>query len=843
MASTAPTTKRVITKKCAFPYCDFNGQSRYFRIPKNEERRKKWLEACKLENVKERDVICERHFKPTDFQNNPNKLLLMPGAIPVPFTTEEVFEESASTLANFVVSEEINSSALSTNDATTTTVSNDEIPSVDELDCANLLPSMGNEHDYAFMCESCQNSSFLLKKIERLRQDVLYWRRKFHNLEKKHDELKNMPNSPSPKALKFRDQITKERLLSNGNFSVPQIDVMLRFNKKDNKNPRSRKWTKQDLLNSKKLLGQCGKKSLRLVREMGFPLPSESTCYDRFKFLKVDRGFVKPSLLYLESIMPRLPLREQIASVKFDEIKLSNLALYDARLDAISGPNNYAQTILVRSIFGSWSFPIFIDYDMALTKLEYNECILHLEAIGVKVHITTCDQGPRNQSLANELGVTMFNVEVPNPFDDTRSVYFSYDIVHCIKNLRSHLLDDYARLDGREFAKEDFEELLRKVNSVSFCVSKLTPRHINCTKSDRQNVQLAKELLSNSTSILLKNFFPDCPNKRHLSYLIDVLDKGWNIMTSKMSNAGANDFSKAPFSEHLDQQLACLQNLIGVVECLEFKLRNPKSKKEPKWSTIPSQKGAIISIRCMILLQECLAKLYNEPIFGGDTVIQDDLERYFGEIRDLHGPNDNPNALQYNNRVCCLIIQAILEDDNFDIFSLVSKLENCNKYAFDYTKLNSEFEAEATTQELNLDEVYWVAGYLAFKTKDPSLADDSSKQNHDDQDVTGCNLFLTKSLKEGTIFSPSKEFLNDVRKMYELFASYHPLPNLKQGPGLHSDFLKILSKEFPHLKSNVLKEFTVTRTNFQIKLLNQLAAQGKRLTLRGAKNLATTINS
>ena len=79
--------------------------------------------------------------------------------------------------------------------------------------------------------------------------------------------------------------------------------------------------------------------------------------------------------------------------------------------------------------------------------------------------------------------------------------------------------------------------------------------------------------------------------------------------------------------------------------------------------------------------------------------------------------------------------------------------------------------------------------------------------------------------------------------MYRLFANHHPLPKLKQGPGLIANFVDVLVKEFPNHKKEVLKEFATIRTNNQIKIINKSARNGKRSTVRGARNLVETINN
>ena len=77
--------------------------------------------------------------------------------------------------------------------------------------------------------------------------------------------------------------------------------------------------------------------------------------------------------------------REKIACFSFDEIKLKEVAVYDKKLDQIVGPYAYGQKVYVRSIFGEWKFPVFVDFDTAITKFQYNDTIFQLEAIGIKI--------------------------------------------------------------------------------------------------------------------------------------------------------------------------------------------------------------------------------------------------------------------------------------------------------------------------------------------------------------------------------------------------------------------------------------------------------------------------
>lgn len=74
--------------------------------------------------------------------------------------------------------------------------------------------------------------------------------------------------------------------------------------------------------------------------------------------------------------------------------------------------------------------------------------------------------------------------------------------------------------------------LSREFNSLF----RLTKRHILCRQSERQNVRLASELLSHTTSVNLKRHFGDYSEAAMLSTIIDIIDRWFNVMNSHNLN-------------------------------------------------------------------------------------------------------------------------------------------------------------------------------------------------------------------------------------------------------------------------------------------------------------------
>ena len=70
--------------KCMYPSCSYIGNSKLFNFPQKDKKlRKKWLEACQLEDVKPNQKICYKHFNQYDISDsNLDRYRLRKGSIP-----------------------------------------------------------------------------------------------------------------------------------------------------------------------------------------------------------------------------------------------------------------------------------------------------------------------------------------------------------------------------------------------------------------------------------------------------------------------------------------------------------------------------------------------------------------------------------------------------------------------------------------------------------------------------------------------------------------------------------------------------------------------------------------
>ena len=189
----------------------------------------------------------------------------------------------------------------------------------------------------------------------------------------------------------------------------------------------------------------------------------------------------------------------------------------------------------MRGLAEDWKFPVFCEFDKAVTVDLYNQLIIFLEDAGCRVLSSTCDQGGANDGLQRKLGISVNKLWHQNPKypeDPTRVVFFLDDFVHAFKNWRNNLLDHVLILKVgnttlKIHAKKIFERLFAKVRGSEISVGhSLDDLLLTCASSDRQTVSLAVKLLSREMATLLRQYIGDSKEALALADICDIANDG-----------------------------------------------------------------------------------------------------------------------------------------------------------------------------------------------------------------------------------------------------------------------------------------------------------------------------
>ena len=462
--------------------------------------------------------------------------------------------------------------------------------------------------------------------------------------------------------------------------------------------------------------------------------------------------------------------------------------------------------------------------DVSVDKELYEGSIKALINIDCKVIITSCDQHGKNTNLGAKLGVTPENCEIKIIMDDGTIwiVLFSHDFVHIFKLFRNFFLDhDYVKFsNGVIFSKKDILDLMAKADSS---ILKLKDIHLKCKSSDRQNVKLACELISDTTATLLMDLFPGDERKAEMAVVFSIFNKCFDLFTSNGSNT--EDFWRAPYEIYLGKQNKLLNevkwylsNIVNIGQC-RF------------------HKGGILTINCLMKLHEILSKDYGVDSFPTAPTNSDGLECFFGRIKGMwNGKGNDINGLGFLRRSSEWITIEIMKNSEFNIFSMKPELQAIIDEDFDDIDFEYQVPEIMSTSTAKKIELEWLAGRLAhifqakYELSDNAIVENSAK-------FSSKSLFLTKSMRNSIILKPSEVWMKDIIKMEGMFCAYNGENSIRKGRGLISRFQKMLKMEFPTYNMEILTTYALLRLAIQIKAINKAveAKKKSKMTLLGAK--------
>ena len=145
------------------------------------------------------------------------------------------------------------------------------------------------------------------------------------------------------------------------------------------------------------------------------------------------------------------------------------------------------------------------------------------ENCGLEICACVCDMGGKNRRLWKELGVSEENIAIPHPDRSESKIFFFADIPHVLKLYRNHILDSGIQCFGYVLDKQLIEKLLLRDTSELKICHRLSLKHMDVRKSERQNVRLAAQLLSATTAAAIEYFFPIKKKSRLTSKWLTML--------------------------------------------------------------------------------------------------------------------------------------------------------------------------------------------------------------------------------------------------------------------------------------------------------------------------------
>ena len=631
-----------------------------------------------------------------------------------------------------------------------------------------------------------QRYNMILEENKQLRQQclenkgkIITYETQITLLEKRIEELLSKMGKTQQLALNEHIKNTFSGVLSES-----QLNMII--NKK-----KYVKWTPDDISSAFTIRYFSKRCYIYLRQTLHYPLPGISSLQRWASNLNLRMGIL-PEVIRIMKIMGHtLSNFEKVTVLSYDEMKVSSIYEYDQKEDEVLGPHSYMQIIMARGLFSKWKQPVYIGFDSKMTKDILNSVIIELQNNGYNV--VACGGG--NIGLWKELSISMNSSSYPHPVTQ-QPVYFFADAPHLLKLIRNWFLDNGFILDNRQkVTSAPVEELVKLTNSEINSCHKLTPNHIHCEKSKRQNVQLAAQLLSHSTATALKHYKPG-PDKmlaETTGEFIELVNQWFDIMNSYHTKPSVP--TKMPYGLCIEEQnevLKKMETLMSTSLCIG------------KNTLQTFQKAVIISVKSLQLLYQDMVHRHDIKYILTHRLNQDLLENLFSQIRTRGGLNDHPSPLDCIYRLRMIILgknpgivqkQANTVDVDAGEYLIAKAL---NKANITVTESSSPLSESETVYENNLqpesstinvtnqseeDGLMYVAGYVAHKFRDkyPDLGDHTNKLQ-----VQHDYLLPTwvKHLSYGGLINPSQSWIRNFQIISSSFTIFHGENNIQRGKNI-----------------------------------------------------------
>lgn len=198
--------------------------------------------------------------------------------------------------------------------------------------------------------------------------------------------------------------------------------------------------------------------------------------------------------------------------------------------------------------------------------------------------------------------------------------------------------------NGDIVSDASIREMLMKTITEYGLAYKLSKTNLNVSGSQRQRVRYAVQLLSKSCADSLRYLgergLLETNIWRETAEFISLVNEWFDIMNSCGMYGDVK--SRNAFGIDKDRQTGILHRMIDVMLTMRVKHQDSRLYQ--------FQKGVLSSCRSLLGLFDMLKHMFNISYIETQRLNQDYLENFLGCIRQMSGPHDHPDALNFKYR-------------------------------------------------------------------------------------------------------------------------------------------------------------------------------------------------
>lgn len=440
----------------------------------------------------------------------------------------------------------------------------------------------------------------------------------------------------------------EEEIIANQTLCSIKFDDIPEIKKK-----KKNKYSKEFKMLALDLYFRCPNAYRTLLNT--FSLPQISTLYRLCipKTSMLDEDIIKALSIKVNSMTPA----QKQAVVCIGTIKLSPTIEYDAVNDKIFGfhelngvqtlkPAGYALLVVVRGLFHNWKQALAFSFinncrNYKDIKFFVDEIIRKLLQIGLDVRLLLSGLESDSLIAAKERGITVKN---PFFFMNMKKIYFMYDTLHLMRNIRDNFMTNIFTFKHSKLAKWNYVVSCYEHDSKKNLL-RLAP-HLSkddiIPSADKiDNLKCTAELFSRRTAVAIStcielNLIE--PEAKETVQFILTMSKLKD--TLNFSAKYPVDDRNAVFTGETSQ----VDFLVSILSLLvDIRLSNMLVADDNKTKDISIfRKGLRMTINALLLLYEVLkADDCWQPIVG---LSLDCLTDFFDKVHQRHGPR--PTAQQ-----------------------------------------------------------------------------------------------------------------------------------------------------------------------------------------------------
>lgn len=586
------------------------------------------------------------------------------------------------------------------------------------------------------------------KKITNLRRDIYRLRKSGQSFKARLAQAEKLYRKSSYKKL-IKDMTPQAKL-----FTSMQLQT-----KKKQKGRRFRLEEKVLSLSLFKRSPKC----YALMRKY-FTLPSTKCLKRLLSDIKLNSGTNKIIYAKLKKVVKDLPREDKLCTLIFDEMSLTPQVHYDASSDKLKGfashgkqkLANHALVFMVKGIKKKFKQPVAYYFTSDINKTELKQVICdvikNVQATGLTILCTVCDQSTVNTSAVNELvtetRAKYLRIEKEMKHDffeiNNKKIIPLYDVPHLLKGLRNNLLtkdmiyNDPEDPKKQKMIKWEYLQLLYAADKTFGelrCLQKLTEEHVDPAKIKKMRVKTAAQIFSHSVAVATEHLtargdLPErCRDLISLFLLVDNLFDSLNCSTFHVPNGKTYKGPVRKNSPH--HQL--WQKAIKVFKTVKFVTKKKDGNKIRITETVvPSIKNFIKTIEGMQELWKILCQNYYFDYMLTRNFNQDPVENFFGNIRSLGARNVSPNTIGFEGAFKALLLnnynsphslQANCEEDDNKCLQTLDFFFKENKNSPDKPDVPEEIEVpfrdefvhEINEGERDLGQGAYVCGWVLSK--------------------------------------------------------------------------------------------------------------------------------